>query len=192
MNKRWIIGGLLTVLLLSITALVQSQSITADDGFKQDFLSRINKVRAVGCSCGKKYYPPAPPLTWNNNLEIAAQGHAQDMNFHNYFSHSSKDGRNSEDRIVAAGYYFNGYRSFAVGENIAYGQQSIAEVNDGWFKSVGHCQNLMNPEFKEIGIARNGLYWVEDFGGRESFTPEEQKLIKQGNVRMIIKKERSE
>ncbi|WCT10040.1 CAP domain-containing protein [Mucilaginibacter jinjuensis] len=192
MNKRWIIGGLLTILLLGITVLVQSQSITANDSFKQDFLSRINKVRAVGCSCGKKYYPPAAPLTWNNNLEIAAQGHAQDMNFHNYFNHTSKDGRNSEDRIVAAGYYFNGYRSFAVGENIAYGQQSIAEVSDGWFKSVGHCQNLMNPQFKEIGIARNGLYWVQDFGGRESFTPEEQKLIKQGNVRMIIKKERSE
>jgi len=192
MSKRWIICGLLTIMLLGITGLVESQSVTASDNFKQEFLSRINKVRTVGCSCGKKYYPPAPPLTWNNTLEIAAQGHAQDMNFHNYFSHTSKDGRNSEDRIVAAGYYFNGYRSFAVGENIAYGQQSIAEVNDGWFKSVGHCQNLMNPQFKEIGIAHNGLYWVEDFGGRESFTPEEQKLIKQGNVRLIIKKERSE
>ncbi|HEY0245674.1 MAG TPA: CAP domain-containing protein [Mucilaginibacter sp.] len=192
MNKRWTIGGLLTALLLCIAAFAQSQDMPASDNFKQEFLSRINKVRAVGCSCGKKYFPPAPPLTWNNTLEIAAQGHAQDMNLHNYFSHTSKDGRTGEDRVVAAGYYFNGYRSFAVGENIAYGQQSIAEVSDGWFKSPGHCQNLMNPVFKEIGAARNGLYWVQDFGGRESFTPEEQKLIKQGNVRMIIKKERSE
>jgi uncharacterized protein YkwD len=113
------------------------------------------------------------------------------MNFHNFFSHSSIDGRTSEDRIVAAGYQFNGYRSFAVGENIAAGQQSIAEVNDGWFKSEGHCSNLMNPEFKEIGVARSGQYWVEDFGGRESFTPEEQKMMKQGG-RMIIKKVRPE
>jgi uncharacterized protein YkwD len=192
MNKRWIIGGVLTTLLIGMVAFVQSQDLPPSDRFKEEFLYRINKVRTVGCSCGKKYFPPAPPLTWNNNLEAAAQGHAQDMNFHNYFSHTSKDGRNSEDRIVAAGYQFNGYRSFAVGENIASGQQSIAEVNDGWFKSEGHCRNLMNREFKEIGVARNGLYWVEDFGGRESFTPEEQKMIKQGNVRMIIKKERSE
>jgi hypothetical protein len=191
MNKRWIIGGILTALLLGVVALVQSQDLAASDRFKEEFLYRINKVRTVGCSCGKKYYPAAPPLTWNNTLEVSAQGHAKDMNFHNYFSHTSKDGRSSEDRIVAAGYQFNGYRSFAIGENIAQGQQSIAEVNDGWFKSEGHCHNLMNPEFKEIGIARNGLYWVEDFGGRENFTPEEQKMLKQGG-RMIIKKERSE
>jgi len=191
MNKRWIIGGILTALLLGIVAFVKSQDLPASDRFKEEFLYRINKVRTVGCSCGKKYYPPAPPLTWNNTLETSAQGHAQDMNFHNYFSHTSKDGRTSEDRIVAAGYQFNGYRSFAIGENIAEGQQSIMEVNDGWFRSEGHCHNLMNPEFKEIGIARSGLYWVEDFGGRESFTPEEQKMMKQGG-RMIIKKVRSE
>lgn len=134
--------------------------------------------------------PPAPPIVWNNTLEASAIGHAKDMEYRNYFSHTSKDGRSIEDRILEAGYTYEGYRSFAIGENIAYGQRSIAEVSDGWFKSEGHCRNLMNPDFKEIGIARSGLYWVQDFGGRESFSAEQQKMIKNG-AKLIIKKEKA-
>ena len=92
-----------------------------------------------------------------------------------------------EDRIALAGYTFKGYRSFMIGENIAQGQQSIAEVMHGWFKSVGHCRNLMNPGFKEVGVAENNSYWVQDFGGREPFSAEQQKLIKSGRYRLIEK-----
>ncbi len=90
-----------------------------------------------------------------------------------------------QDRIAMAGYTFNGYRSFMIGENIAQGQMSIAEVMRGWFNSPGHCRNLMNPEFKEVGIAFYNTYWVQDFGGREAFTAEQQKLIKNGKYRLI-------
>lgn len=180
MKRSWTIGGITLIFILAIAAFVQSQDLPAGNRFQDEFLYRINKVRAVGCDCGNKFYPPAPPLIWNNDLEDAARQHALDMDQHNYFSHTSKDGRNIEDRIVMAGYQFKGFRSFAVGENIAYGQQSIAEVMDGWFKSPGHCQNLMNADFKEIGVAHTGLYWVQDFGGRESFTSEEQRIIKNG------------
>jgi len=131
--------------------------------------------------------PPAPPLVWNDNLEIAAAGHAQDMFNRSYFSHTSKDGRSMQDRIVMAGYIFKGYRSFMVGENIAEGQMSIAQVMQGWIKSEGHCKNLMNPGFKEIGVAENNHYWVQDFGGRESFSAEQQRLIKSGKYRLIEK-----
>jgi hypothetical protein len=56
---------------------------------------------------------------------------------------------------------------------------------NGWFKSPGHCKNLMNPAFKEIGIALYNTYWVQDFGGRESFTEEQQKMIKSGKAKLI-------
>lgn len=190
MNKRWTFAGALIALVLISANAVRSQD-APDDRFKQEFLYRINSVRAVGCDCGKKHYAPAPPLTWNYNLENAAREHATDMYQRSYFSHTSKDGRNIEDRIVLAGYQFKGFRSFAVGENIAFGQTSIAEVSDGWFKSTGHCQNLMNPDFKEIGIAKTGLYWVQDFGGRESFTPQQQQLLKNGG-RLIYKRTHEE
>jgi len=155
--------------------------------FKDDFLRLINKTRAAGCKCGGDYMPPAPPMIWNNDLEKAADGHAHDMYKRNYFSHTSKDGRSMETRIVTAGYIFKGFKSFAIGENIAFGQTSIEEVMAGWFKSEGHCRNLMNPDFREVGVAEYNKYWVQDFGGRESFSAEQQKLIKEGKYRLIQK-----
>ena len=180
-----IILAILSIGLLSAFAYTGVADGSAE--FKSSFLTLINKTRAKGCNCGKTYYPPAPPIVWNDNLEDAARGHAKDMARKQYFSHDSKDGRNMEERIVSAGYVFKGYKSFAIGENIAFGQTSIAEVMSGWFRSEGHCKNLMNPDFKEVGVPEVNKYWVQDFGGRESFSAEQQKLIKSGKYRLIQK-----
>ena len=153
--------------------------------FRREFLENINKVRQKGCNCGSTYMPPVPPLVWNEQLEFAAIGHAVDMSDKNYFSHTSKNGRTMDKRITAAGYTMKGYKSFAVGENIAQGQQSIDEVMKGWFKSEGHCKNLMNRDFRDVGVASYNTYWVQDFGGRQPFSAEQQRLIKSGRYKMI-------
>ncbi|TSD66499.1 CAP domain-containing protein [Inquilinus sp. KBS0705] len=179
------------LLAVAVVAVLSSFNNTNEPGsysnFKQSFLNLINKTRQKGCNCGDQWFAPAPPLVWNDELEKAAHGHAKDMASKKYFSHTSKDGRSMSDRIVFAGYYFKGYKSFTVGENIAWGQNSIEEVMSGWFKSEGHCRNLMNPDFKEVGVAEKDEYWVQDFGGRESFSPEQQRLIKSGKYRLIQK-----
>ncbi|MEO7212545.1 CAP domain-containing protein [Mucilaginibacter sp.] len=184
--RKYIFGALLLISVLTVCGFTRVQP---DDSanFKQEFLRLINKTRAKGCNCGNKWYPPAAPMVWNDNLEQAARGHADDMYNRDYFNHTSKDGRSMSSRIVFAGYYFKGYKSFMVGENIAMGQSSIAEVMAGWFKSEGHCQNLMNPGFKDVGVAETNHYWVQDFGGRVSFSPEQQKLIKEGKYRLVQK-----
>ena len=184
--KNFIKGFTMLIFLFGYTITHGQQSIN-NKQFKQEFLNNINRTREKGCNCGTTYMPPAQPLAWNNQLELAALGHAKDMNRKNYFSHTSKDGKSMQDRIVLAGYYFKGFRSFMVGENIAQGQQSISEVMQGWFKSEGHCKNLMNPGFKEVGVAETNYYWVQDFGGREPFSAEQQKLIKSGRYRLIEK-----
>lgn len=182
--KRLIWGGLASVvILLSFTLISPGQQNGRH--FREKFLERVNEARQKGCNCGKTYFPPAPPLTWNDQLEDAAMGHAEDMFSQNYFSHTSKDGRTMAQRIGNAGYGYKGYKSYTVGENIASGQMSIDEVMNGWLHSEGHCRNLMNPAFKEIGIAEFNHYWVQDFGGRESFTAEQQKLIKSGKYKLI-------
>jgi uncharacterized protein YkwD len=185
--KKYTFGILFSgaVLLLSSFALIDTAYESAS--FKEDFLTLINKTRAKGCNCGNTWYPPAPPLVWNNDLEEAAKGHAKDMARQNYFSHESKDGRTMNTRIVTAGYVFKGWKSFMIGENIAFGQTSIPEVMAGWFKSEGHCKNLMNPGFKEVGVAEKNKYWVQDFGGRVAFSEEQQRLIKSGKYRLIQK-----
>ena len=173
----------ITLLFTGIKAYSQQTASTPE--FRREFLEDINHVRAKGCNCGTQWFPPAPPLVWNKQLEISAMGHAADMYHKNYFSHTSKDGRSMEDRIALAGYTFNGYKSFMIGENIAMGQLSIAEVMQGWFKSEGHCHNLMNPGFKEVGVALTHNYWVQDFGGRETFSAEQERLIRSGKARII-------
>lgn len=182
--KRFVKTILVLFILLSGYSAYSQEKVSSPQ-FRREFLNAINRVRQQGCSCGATYMPPAPPVVWNNQLELAAIGHARDMAWNNYFSHTSKDGRSMEDRVVLAGYTFKGYRSFAIGENIAEGQMSIAEVMHGWFKSPGHCKNLMNPSFREVGVAQDNTYWVQDFGGRQSFSPEEQRMIKSGRYRLI-------
>ena len=182
--KQIILGTILTAILFSaIPSFAQSNK-----QFKQEFLESINRTRQKGCTCGTTRMPAVAPIVWNDLLEDAAYSHAKDMARYNYFSHTSKDGRSSSDRIMAAGYGFNGFKTYLAGENIAFGQQSIAEVMAGWFKSEGHCKNLMNPGFKEVGVARVKDYWVQDFGGREVFTDEQQQAIKSGRYRLIEKR----
>jgi uncharacterized protein YkwD len=181
--KQFILAAILIFTLLLPASLFSQQK--ADESFKQELLDRINRTRQQGCKCGTQYMRPVAPIVWNNQLEDAALAHARDMGEHNYFSHTSRNGRSSGDRIIAAGYDYNGYKSYAVGENIAFGQEEIAEVMAGWFKSPGHCKNLMNPDFKEVGVAEYNTYWVQDFGGRISFSEEQQKLIRSGKMKII-------
>ena len=158
--------GLICIIPVSVA---QSSFDATGSSFEAHFLDRINSLRERGCTCGTTYMPPVPPLVWNKKLENAARGHAIDMARHHYFSHESLNGKDLRARAVSAGYGYKGYHRYAVGENIALGQRSIDEVMDGWIESEGHCRNLMNERFKEVGVFEINHYWVQDFGGREGF-----------------------
>lgn len=134
--------------------------------FATRVLALTNAARAQGRDCGTVKYAATTPLTYSARLEQAAQAHAADMAAKNYFSHTSQDGRTLRERIDATG-----YRWSTIGENIAAGQASPEEVVQGWIASPGHCENLMNPAFRELGVgytpASGGkyrTYWVQNFG----------------------------
>jgi uncharacterized protein YkwD len=129
-------------------------------------LERINQRRAAGATCGSRgSFAPAPALRWNALLAQAAAAHSADMAAQNYFSHTSLDGRSMSDRVNATGYAWA-----SLGENIAAGYPDIDAVVSGWMGSDGHCANLMNPAFDELGLAcapgvagsRYGQYWTQD------------------------------
>ncbi len=158
-----------TVTAASAPAPAPAPAPTTPSAFAQQVLDLTNAARAVPRTCGATSYAAAAPLTWNAQLAQAAQGHATDMAAQNYFSHTSLDGRTFAQRITNAGY--TPYRT--IGENIAAGQTTPQAVVDGWLKSEGHCRNIMNPAFKELGVgyAYAGTstykhYWVQDFGAR--------------------------
>jgi uncharacterized protein YkwD len=130
-------------------------------------LDGVNAARASGHSCGDRHFPPAPPLSWNPALGQAALGHSRDMAARRYFSHQAKDGSQAAERAQRAG-----YRWQRVGENIAFGQNTPEEAVAGWLDSPGHCANIMNANFTEMGAAygiaaeqRAGIiYWTQVFG----------------------------
>jgi len=60
------------------------------------------------------------------------------------------------------------HTSQPVGENIAMGQSSSAEVINSWMNSSGHRANILNPGYTRIGVAayvtRGGtIYWCQQF-----------------------------
>jgi uncharacterized protein YkwD len=135
--------------------------------FEADALRIVNQYRAAGAVCGARgSFAAAGALTLNAQLASAAYAHSRDMADNDYFSHDSRDGRTMVDRINAAGYNWS-----TVGENIAAGYGSVQAVVAGWMGSDGHCANLMNPRFTELGMAcasnaasTFGSYWTQDLG----------------------------
>ena len=129
-------------------------------------LDLINQARATPRYCGSTAFNAVRPVRWNDSLAEASRLHADDMARYNYFSHSGRDGSNPSDRVERAG-----YRWRATGENIAAGQRNAGEAVAGWIKSPGHCANLMDPGFTEMGAAvavnsrsEMGMYWAQEFG----------------------------
>ena len=71
------------------------------------------------------------------------------------------DGSNGGVRIERAGYDWATF-----GENIAMGYRTEKDVVADWLQSPGHCKNIMNRNFKEMGVARVGNYWTQEFGAK--------------------------
>lgn len=111
----------------------------------------------------------APPLKPNARLDQAAQRHAQDMLARHYFAHESPEGKTVRERAREAGYDWR-----AIGENIAEGQLSVAEVMDTWMHSPGHRRNILDPNYRDLGVGLalgpSGnewqVEWVQVFGAR--------------------------
>ena len=128
---------------------------------KTGLINLVNNYRKAGCKCGSDYYPPVQPVTWNDNLERAAKEHSDDMNAKNYFDHTGSDHSSAGDRISKYNYTWTTY-----GENIAKGFTTEEGVIKGWIESTGHCRNIMNGNFKEMGVSRSGSYWTQVFAAR--------------------------
>lgn len=104
------------------------------------------------------------PLAVDPHLTTAAQAHCADMAARRFYSHTSPEGGEPWDRAAAAG---SSRRT--IGENIACGQRSAAEVVEGWMNSPGHRANILKPAFTHIGAGYAGggpagTYWTQLFG----------------------------
>lgn len=112
------------------------------------FASNITPERIIEITNQKRGEQGLPPLSVDNKLNDAAQRKAGDMFAFNYWAHNSPSGRTPWT-------FFNeaGYRYLYAGENLARDFMNPESVVDAWLNSPSHRDNLMNPNYKEIGIA---------------------------------------
>lgn len=85
-------------------------------------------------------------LAYDKNISNVAADHSFDMFKRNYFNHTSPDNVDVGDRLSS-----NGINFVYAGENIAIAG-SIEVAHQGLMKSAGHRMNILDPNFKKVGI----------------------------------------
>jgi uncharacterized protein YkwD len=95
------------------------------------------------------------PLTNNAQLGKAAENYSRAMVRGRFFDHVSPGGSTLLSRIRGGTGYLRGARSYALGENIAWGSGEYAtpqETVKSWMESPGHRANILNRRFRHIGV----------------------------------------
>ncbi len=127
------------------------ETTTGNANYANEVLRLVNAERA---KAGLPVYTTTRPLA------SAANKRAQEII--TSFSHTRPNGSSFFTVLREYGIPFR-----TAGENIAYGQKTPQEVVASWMKSPGHRRNILNPNFKKIGIGvaqKNGRYeWTQLF-----------------------------
>jgi len=128
-------------------------------------LELVNAARAKARKCGKQEFDAAAPVTASALLREVAFTHSVDMAASRNLDHKGSDGSKPAERVTRAGYEWRG-----TGENVASGQRGADAVVAAWLESPGHCVNIMEPKFTEMGVAfalapgsNPGIYWTQVF-----------------------------
>ncbi|MBI3631369.1 MAG: hypothetical protein HY219_00690 [Candidatus Staskawiczbacteria bacterium] len=168
LRNNMLLYGVICLLIIKIISIVVfinfPKNIFFADITKNDLISLVNQKRL---SLG------VLPLIENQKLDQAALLKAQDMLTKDYFSHQSPSG-------VTPWYWFSkaGYNYKYAGENLAIGFLNSEDVYRAWVNSASHKENIINPNYKEVGTAvltgefkgNNATVIVQLFGNPKKIT----------------------
>lgn len=150
-----IFGGALSETLNFITVKPESEETlnlhftvadgTVDQQAEQEMLQLVNVERAKA---------GIGPVVFDEALADVARAHSQDMFKRGYFSHYSPEGTSPFDRMSTAGIEF-----LYAGENLALAPSTPLAMQ-GLMNSPGHRANILNPNFKKLGVGviDGGMY----------------------------------
>ncbi|MEN1761063.1 stalk domain-containing protein [Anoxynatronum sibiricum] len=140
----------------------QKNTTTGRSPFSHD--ERSIELEVLRLINEKRHQENLQPLSKNDHLMYVATQKSKDLVDNNYFSHTSPVYGEMRDMLDS----FNvNYRR--AGENIAAGQRTAEQVVSDWMNSPGHRQNILNPEFTQIGIGAvnggpyGGITWTQLF-----------------------------
>lgn len=141
----------------------KSQQSTTDNVQKSDSNSTSIEQEVVRLVNLERTKRGLKPLQIDEKVSYVADKKSQDMKEKGYFSHQSPRYGSPFDMLKTFGVKFH-----SAGENIAAGYDSAQAVVDGWMKSEGHRQNILNPNFTHIGVGyvkggSYGCYWTQLF-----------------------------
>ena len=141
-----------------------------------EFLAETNRVRQSN---------GVDRLSWSYSLSVAARMHAVDCANNGVFGHYGTAGNGPIHRCAFGQYGTKAYRTYAIGENIAYAQNSAVDAIAAFMASTdGHRENLLHQQWKEVGLCvvpsapgvilpgfglENYLIWVQVFGLQQQF-----------------------
>ena len=155
-TKRLALIAMIPATLLVVVAFAPSAQAAAVSPAKlrADIVTLTNNQRTQhGC----KAAIVSPSLT------RAAVGHSAWMSRTGKFSHTGAGRSSFAYRVKTAGY------ARPLGENIAFGYRTGADVVKAWMASPGHRANILNCRATTVGVgavyAANGTpYYTQEFG----------------------------
>lgn len=110
--------------------------------------ANINQKKLIELTNTEREKKGLSKVLENEALNKAAKLKAENMFEENYWAHFAPSGKTPWDFILGADYHF----TFA-GENLAKNFYSSEEVVAAWMVSPTHRDNLLNANYKDIGIA---------------------------------------
>lgn len=114
----------------------------------QAWASEITAAKVIELTNGNRQAQGLNALTENAQLDRAAASKAADMEKEQYFSHTSPSGATPWHWFQKEGYAYQ-----YAGENLAIHFTTAEDQQTAWMNSPSHRENILNPKYKEIGVA---------------------------------------
>ncbi|GAF16977.1 hypothetical protein JCM19046_1447 [Bacillus sp. JCM 19046] len=118
--------------------LYTEESQALREGFEYQLFDLTNSSRSMN---------ELPLLTWDDPVRETARKHSTDMAVNEYFGHTNLEGKSPFDRMAD-----DNIRFTTAGENLAYGQFSSIFAHEGLMNSLGHRENILKKEFRNLGV----------------------------------------
>lgn len=141
---------LIKALLVAFVALLPVEVFVLPEVLIAEEIKLVNLTNELRARNG------LPALAEQVLLDKSSALKAEDMAVNKYFSHNGPGGHNLAYFLNQTGYKYN-----VAGENLAMGFTGAEQVLDAWVKSPTHLANLLDKDYKEMGV---GLQ-TGDYGG---------------------------